>query len=102
LRHGGTEPFQAPIRREQLRGIPVVKQGQTVVGHPGTRWICDQHRRQGHDGAAGAVIQVKIQGDNAHQRHRAPLTGPLNATTDRPEILAIACFRKLPLARISA
>lgn len=53
----------APIRRDQLRGMPVVKQGQTVkLVSRGPGFVISTEGKAMTGGAAGAVIQVKIQG----------------------------------------
>ena len=53
----------APIRREQLRGIAVVQQGQTVkLLTRGPGFVISTEGKAMTGAAAGAVIQVKIQG----------------------------------------
>ena len=53
----------APIRRELLRGISVVQQGQnTKVLTQGAGFVISTEGKAMTDAAVGAVVQVKIQG----------------------------------------
>lgn len=53
----------APIRRELLRSISVVQQGQTVkVVTQGAGFVVSTEGKAMLDAAVGAVVQVKIQG----------------------------------------
>jgi flagellar basal body P-ring formation protein FlgA len=53
----------APIRRELLRGISVVQQGQNVkVVTQGSGFVVSTEGKAMIDAAVGAVVQVKIQG----------------------------------------
>ena len=52
-----------PIRREQLRGVSVVQQGQTVkVVTRGAGFVVSTEGKAMTGAAAGALVQVKIQG----------------------------------------
>jgi flagellar basal body P-ring formation protein FlgA len=53
----------APIRRELLRGVVLVQQGQSIkLVTRGTGFVASAEGKAMTDAAAGAVIQVKIQG----------------------------------------
>lgn len=53
----------APIRRELLRGISVVQQGQSVkVVTQGSGFVVSTEGKAMLDAAVGAVVQVKIHG----------------------------------------
>ena len=53
----------APIRRELLRGVVLVQQGQSVkVVTRGAGFLASAEGKAMTDAAAGAVVQVKMQG----------------------------------------
>jgi flagellar basal body P-ring formation protein FlgA len=53
----------APIRRELLRGVVLVQQGQSIkLVKRGAGFVASAEGKAMTDAAAGAVIQVKIQG----------------------------------------
>lgn len=53
----------APLRRELLRGVAVVQQGQTIkMVAQGVGFVVSTEGKAMTDAAAGAIVQVKIQG----------------------------------------
>ena len=53
----------APIRRELLRGVPIVQQGQIIkVISQGPGFIVSTEGKAMTNAAVGAIVQVKIQG----------------------------------------
>ena len=53
----------APVRREQLRGVPLVQQGQTVkVMSRGPGFVVSAEGKAMALAAAGALVQVRMQG----------------------------------------
>ena len=63
----------APVRREQLRGVALVQQGQTVkVVSRGQGFVVSTEGKAMTPGAAGALVQVRMQGGQL-------LTGTLGA-----------------------
>ena len=63
----------APVRREQLRGVSLVQQGQTVkVVSRGNGFVVSAEGKAMAPAAAGALVQVRMQGGQL-------LTGTLGA-----------------------